>query len=306
MGAQPAEEEEKPDDDLLRKRGAIQEQLLAGRLEEMPVEIEVEETNAGGQMIPGMDGVAINMQEMMGGLLPKKTHKRTLPVREARKVLSAQEAERLIDMDAVISEALYLAENHGILFIDEIDKIAGRGNTQGADVSREGVQRDILPLVEGSTVSTKYGPVKTDYILFIAAGAFHLAKVTDLIPELQGRFPIRVTLQSLTEEDFLRILTQPRNALLKQYQALLAVDAIDLKFTDEALAAVAHYAYVANENSENLGARRLHTIMEGLLEDISFNAGGNYATVELTIDETYVKNHVEGVASEKDVTKYIV
>jgi ATP-dependent HslUV protease ATP-binding subunit HslU len=209
-------------------------------------------------------------------------------------------------MDEVTSEALALAEQHGIVFIDEIDKIAGRGNMQGPDVSREGVQRDILPLVEGSTVSTKYGPVKTDYMLFIAAGAFHVSKVSDLIPELQGRFPIKVELSSLTEEDFRKILTQPENALIKQYTALLSVDNIALEFNEEALNALAHYAFVVNESSENLGARRLHTIMESLLEDISFNAGGNYPEFKLMIDGNYVNEHLKKVAGEKDLGRFII
>ena len=211
---------------------------------------------------------------MLGGLMPKKKKIRKVSVIEARKILKAEETSKLIDMDKAVSEAIYKAEEDGILFIDEIDKVAGRSQSGSPDVSREGVQRDILPIVEGCTVNTKYGPVKTDHMLFIAAGAFHVAKVTDLIPELQGRFPVQVNLKPLTEEDFRKILTQPENALIKQYQALLGVDDVKLEFTEDALREMAHIAVEMNDSRENIGARRLHTLIEELLDEVSFSAGG--------------------------------
>ena len=296
----PAETEK-----LKTRRREIRESLQSGYMEDILVDIEVEEQgNPGGDM-SGM-GVEINIQDMLGNILPKKTKKRRVTVREARKILEQAEAMKLIDMDEVNSRAIEAAERDGIIFIDEIDKVAGRGNTQGPDVSREGVQRDILPLVEGSTVMTKYGPVKTDYILFIAAGAFHVSKVSDLIPELQGRFPIKVELQSLTKEDFKAILSQPENAITKQYSALLSVDHVLVRFTDDALDEMAAYAFEVNESSENIGARRLHTIMESLLEDISYNAGGDYPDVDLTIDAAYVREHLAPLVASKDLRKFIL
>jgi ATP-dependent HslUV protease ATP-binding subunit HslU len=229
-----------------------------------------------------------------------------VPVSEARRILIAEESDKLIDMDEVIDRAIERAEQDGIIFIDEIDKIAATGNIGGADVSREGVQRDILPIVEGSTVNTKYGPVKTDYMLFIAAGAFHVSKVSDLIPELQGRFPIRVKLNALTVEDYENILTQPENAVTKQYEALLETDNVRLKFTDEAKRSIAEAAFYANETSENIGARRLHTIIENLLDDISFNATGEHPMTEVTIDKAYVESHVNMSNTARDLNKYIV
>jgi ATP-dependent HslUV protease ATP-binding subunit HslU len=306
MGNQQEQEPEQPDTEIVSRRNEIAEKLKAGKLEESLVEVEVEDSPAGMELMPGAGAIEINLQDMMGGLLPRRTKQRRVKVAEARRIFEQEEAQKLIDMDEVTSEALQLAEQHGIVFIDEIDKIAGRGNAQGPDVSREGVQRDILPLVEGSTVTTKYGPVKTDYMLFIAAGAFHISKVSDLIPELQGRFPIKVELASLTEEDFRKILTQPENALIKQYTALLSVDNIKLEFNEEALNSLAHFAFVVNESSENLGARRLHTIMESLLEDISFNAGGNYPEFALQIDGKYVNEHLKKVAGEKDLGRFII
>ena len=243
---------------------------------------------------------------MLGDMLPKRTKKRRVTVAEARRILIQQEADKRIDMDEVTREALVRAEQEGIVFIDEIDKIAGGAQGSGPDVSREGVQRDILPIVEGTTVSTKYGPVKTDYMLFIAAGAFHVSKVSDLIPELQGRFPIRVRLKDLTQEDFVKILTQPENAVTKQYTALLSADNVNISFTDDALQAIAHFAYLANESSENIGARRLHTVMENLLDDISFNAGGDHPVVELTIDGAYVEAHLSNEWTDTNLHKYIL
>jgi ATP-dependent HslUV protease ATP-binding subunit HslU len=245
------------------------------------------------------------MQEMLGQFLPKRRKKRRLTVKEARKVLIVEEANKLIDMDDVISESVRRAEQSGIIFIDEIDKIASQGRGQGPDVSREGVQRDILPIVEGSTVMTKYGPVKTDYVLFVAAGAFHIAKPSDLIPELQGRFPIRVELSSLTDEDFVRILTEPENALTKQYTALLQTEGINVTFTDTAITELARMAQEVNHNMENIGARRLHTLLEKLLEDLSFEAP-ELQLEEMTITPEYVREKLSSIASNRDLSQYIL
>ena len=253
-------------------------------------------------------GGSIDLGSIFGGMgLPGKRKRRKLTVKEAVNLLMAEEADKLIDNDAVNAEAIRRAENDGIIFIDEIDKIAGKGNTSGADVSREGVQRDILPIVEGCTVMTKYGPVKTDYILFIAAGAFHVSKVEDLIPELQGRFPIQVELSSLTKQDFVDILTQPENAITRQYSVLLAVDNIDLKFTPDAIEKIAEIAEDINSTSEDIGARRLHTVMEYLLEDISFNAGGgDYPVIPVEINSKYVEEHLDKMISNRDLKKYVL
>jgi ATP-dependent HslUV protease ATP-binding subunit HslU len=297
----PVEEKEEVKD----KKKSLLADLKAGRLENEIIEIEVEDSSNIGLEIAGI-GADMNFGEILGGILPKKTKKRKVTVSEARKILTQEEADKLIDMDEVISTAIERAEQDGIIFLDEIDKIAGKSMGQGPDVSREGVQRDILPIVEGSTVVTKYGPVKTDYMLFIAAGAFHISKISDLIPELQGRFPIKVELQSLNKDDFKRILVQPENALTKQYTALLSTDGVKLEFTDDALDAIAEYAQIVNENSENIGARRLHTIIETLLEDISFNAGGNHPEIHLSIDAKYVKDHLKEHLKDKNLQKYIL
>jgi len=306
---QPQASEPEPSEEEKAKRYSERERVLAelraGRLENELVEIEVEEQNAKNDAMFAA-GIDLNIGEMFGDLLPKKTKKRKLPVKEARRVIIQQESEKRIDMDDVHREALLRAEQDGIIFIDEIDKIAGAERMGGPDVSREGVQRDILPIVEGSVVSTKYGPVKTDYMLFIAAGAFHTAKVSDLIPELQGRFPIRVKLDDLTQEDFEKILTQPENAVTKQYTALLSADKVKLSFTPDALREIAKYAFVANENTENIGARRLHTVMENLLDDISFNANGQHPEIELVIDAEYVDEHIGSEYHEDDIHKYIL
>ncbi len=296
-----SDEEEKA---LSLRRGDILTQLREGKLEDNVVEIEVvEQSNVNMLASMGMD---VNMNDLFGGILPKKTKKRKATVREARKIIEQEETDKLIDMDEVTREAIERAEQHGIIFLDEIDKIAGRNMGSGPDVSREGVQRDILPIVEGSTVATKYGPVKTDYMLFIAAGAFHVAKVSDLIPELQGRFPIRVELKPLTKEDFERIMTQPENAITKQYQAMLAVDNVKLTFQEDALVAIADFAFKANETQENIGARRLHTVVEKMLEDISFNAGGNHPEVEVTIDEAYVRDHLTAYSDMAPLDRFVL
>lgn len=296
----PAKEENA---ELADERERLRQQLMKGEIEDRELEIEVEEA------APSLEvgGSAISLGDMMGNMMPKKTKLRRVKVKEARKILEQEEADKLIDQDAVQEEAIRRAEHDGIVFIDEIDKIAGRRGGSGPDVSREGVQRDILPIVEGSTVNTKYGPVKTDYMLFIAAGAFHVAKVSDLIPELQGRFPVHVQLKSLTREDFQRILTQPDNALTLQYKALLAVDKVMLTFEDSAIEAIANAAFTANETAEDIGARRLHAVFEQVLEDISFNAGDeNMPPFELTINGEYVQQHLSGENKPTDLRKYIL
>lgn len=296
----PAKEENA---ELADERERLRQQLMKGEIEDRELEIEVEEA------APSLEvgGSAISLGDMMGNMMPKKTKLRRVKVKEARKILEQEEADKLIDQDAVQEEAIRRAEQDGIVFIDEIDKIAGRRGGSGPDVSREGVQRDILPIVEGSTVNTKYGPVKTDYMLFIAAGAFHVAKVSDLIPELQGRFPVHVQLKSLTHEDFQRILTQPDNALTLQYKALLAVDKVMLTFEDSAIEAIANAAFTANETAEDIGARRLHAVFEQVLEDISFNAGDeNMPPFELTINGEYVQQHLSGENKPTDLRKYIL
>ena len=288
---------------LAVRQDDVRTRLRRGEMEHEIVEVEVEEVSPQTE-IPGMD---MNMSDVLGSIIPKKTKLRKVEVREARKILQAEEETNLIDMDAVYTEAIDRAEQHGIVFLDEIDKVAGRGSSNGPDVSREGVQRDILPIVEGTTVNTKYGPVKTDHMLFIAAGAFHVAKVTDLIPELQGRFPVRVDLKPLTVEDYKRILTQPENALIRQYQLLLGVDGVSLDFQDSALQTIAECAWQANETAENIGARRLHTMLEKILNDIAFNAGGGDAPeVCVSIDADYVNAQLGNDAHAKDVRKYIL
>lgn len=280
------------------------EDLRAGKLNDLPIEIEVVDAPKSMEIVPG--GAEINIGSIFGDMLPKKKKRRKMSVRQAMQEIINEESEKLIDDDSVNAEALSRAEEQGIIFIDEIDKIAGKANQGGADVSREGVQRDILPIVEGCTVMTKYGAVKTDFILFIAAGAFHISKVEDLIPELQGRFPINVELESLTKEDFIKILTQPRNAITTQYGKLLGVDNIDLKFTEDAIEEIASVSEDMNATSEDIGARRLHTVMEYLLEDISFNAGGDYPTVEVVIDKKYVDEHLEKMIKNRDLKKYVL
>lgn len=295
-----------PEEEQQRIRGKhdeILERLRRGELEDTEIEIEVEDVPPPLEV----NGSSIAIGTVMGGMMPKKTKLRRVKIHEARKILMEEEESKLIDMDAVTEEALRRAEQDGIVFIDEIDKVAGRSTGgHGPDVSREGVQRDILPIVEGSTVNTKYGPVKTDFMLFIAAGAFHVAKVTDLIPELQGRFPVRVTLNSLTKEDFRLILTQPENALTKQYSALLLIDHVRLQFEESALDALAEAAALANENGEDIGARRLVTIFETLLDDISFNADGSMPEFTLPINGDYVRAHLSSDAKTRDLKKYIL
>ena len=289
-------------EDVFKKN--VSEGLQKGYYDNEVIEIDVADEPKPMELVPG--GAEISIGSIFGGMLPKKRKKKRMSVKEARKTLTEEEAEKMIDNDSVNAEAVGRAENDGIIFIDEIDKIAGRANQSGADVSREGVQRDILPIVEGCTVQTKYGLVKTDYILFIAAGAFHVSKVSDMIPELQGRFPVLVELDSLKKEDFVKILTTPKNAVTMQYKTLLEVDNISLKFTDDAIEEIAAVAEEQNLTSEDIGARRLHTVMETLLEDVSFNAGNIPVMTEVVIDKNFVIDKLGVRTKEKDLKKYIL
>ena len=289
-------------EDVFKKN--VAEGLQKGYYDNEVIEIDVADEPKPMELVPG--GAEISIGSIFGGMLPKKRKKKRMSVREARKTLTEEEAEKMIDNDSVNAEAVRRAENDGIIFIDEIDKIAGRANQSGADVSREGVQRDILPIVEGCTVQTKYGLVKTDYILFIAAGAFHVSKVSDMIPELQGRFPVLVELDSLKKEDFVKILTTPKNAVTMQYKTILEVDNISLKFTDDAIEEIAAVAEEQNLTSEDIGARRLHTVMETLLEDVSFNAGNVPVMTEVVIDKNFVIDKLGVRTKEKDLKKYIL
>ncbi|WP_260284244.1 HslU--HslV peptidase ATPase subunit [Peribacillus aracenensis] len=302
-------EENSEDLSLQEKRKIVAEKLANGELESEMITVEVEEQTASMfDMLQGsgMEQMGMNMQDALGSLMPKKSKKRKLKVSEARTVLTNEEAAKLIDMDEVTSDALYGAEQNGIIFIDEIDKIASKqSGSSSADVSREGVQRDILPIVEGSTVVTKYGSVKTDHVLFIAAGAFHMAKPSDLIPELQGRFPIRVELNKLTVDDFVRILHEPDNALLKQYVALLETEGIEIEFSDDAVRKIAEVAFEVNQNTDNIGARRLHTILERLLEDLSFEAP-EITMEKITITPQYVEGKLGSIARNKDLSQFIL
>jgi ATP-dependent HslUV protease ATP-binding subunit HslU len=305
------EQETTPNEEytLHEKRRVLKEKLALGELENEMVSVEVDEqTPSMFDMLQGsgMEQMGMNMQDAFSNLMPKKRKKRKLTVKEARKVLTNEEAQKLIDMDEVTQEAIVKAEQTGIIFIDEIDKIASKNSGgSSADVSREGVQRDILPVVEGSTVVTKYGSVKTDYILFIAAGAFHMAKPSDLIPELQGRFPIRVELSKLTVDDFYRILVEPDNALVKQYSALLETEGIQIEFSDDAIRKIAEVAFEVNQNTDNIGARRLHTILEKLLEDLSFEAP-DITMEKITITPQYVEEKLGAIARNKDLSQFIL
>lgn len=297
--------EHDPDLDLEMERRGVRKLLQAGELEEHIVELAVEKPPPSfWEMMPGsgLDDFGANFKEMLGDLLPRKTQKRSMAVREARHILLQEEAAKLLDMETVMSETVALVEESGIVFIDEIDKIAGK-DQHGPDVSREGVQRDILPIIEGSTVITKAGPVRTDYILFIAAGAFHISQPADLIPELQGRFPIRVNLESLKAEDFARILTEPHNSLTKQYTALMGTEGVELQFTAEGVLAIAQIAEDVNRNTENIGARRLHTVLERLLEDVSYDVPSNSSVI---IDGQFVQAKLGQLAQNQDLARYIL
>lgn len=304
-GLFPARKKNHPEMSDVEIREMLVKDLNDGKLDKVMIEMELPVQQKGLQL-GALGGNDNNIGEFMNRFLPKQSKKRKISVREAYDFLTKEEANKLIDDDAINNEGIKRAEQEGIIFIDEMDKIASKGNSHGPDVSREGVQRDILPIVEGCTVNTKYGNIRTDFILFIAAGAFHIARVNDLIPELQGRFPVVVELQSLTEEDFKKILKEPDNAIIMQYAALLGVDNIKLKFTDEAIAELARIAYLENESNENIGARRLHTVMETLLEDVSFNACGGHDDIELVIDKKYVVEHMEKVTKNMNLKKYIL
>ena len=296
------------DDKDSSTRDKLRRLLRMGELNERVVEVETQDTQMPNMQVFGPQGteeMGLNIKEMFGNIFPKQTKRRKMKVSEAKELLIETEAEKLVDMDKVQTLARERTEQNGIIFIDEIDKIASREGGHGPEVSREGVQRDILPIVEGSTVNTKYGPVKTDHILFIAAGAFHVAKPSDLIPELQGRFPIRVELDSLEEADFVRILTEPNNALIRQYQALMATEGIRLDFTDDAVMEIARTAARVNERMENIGARRLHTIMETLLEELSFNAPERQEK-KLHIDGVFVRERLSKIADDEDLSRYIL
>ncbi|MFZ3587930.1 HslU--HslV peptidase ATPase subunit [Bacillus sp. DJP31] len=302
------DEENHEENSVAQKRKQIAHQLALGELEDHYITVELEEQQQSMfDMLQGsgLEQMGMNMQDVLGGMMPKKKKKRKLTVREARKVLTNDEAGKLIDMDEVTQDAVSRAEQTGIIFIDEIDKIAGKNNSGSVDVSREGVQRDILPIVEGSTVVTKYGSVKTDHVLFIGAGAFHMAKPSDLIPELQGRFPIRVELTKLTVEDFVRILVEPDNAIIKQYIALLETEGIQIEFSDEAIRKIAEVAFHVNQDTENIGARRLHTIMERLLEDLSFEAP-DITLEKITITPKYVEEKLDTISKNRDLSQFIL
>ncbi len=293
----------------VKTREWMREKLRKGELDEKMIEFDITTPAVGMHVLGpvGMDDMGINIQELLSGMIPKKKKKRKTTIKEARKILAQEEAQKLIDMEAVQAEAIKRVEESGIVFIDEIDKVAGStGKGSGPDVSREGVQRDMLPIVEGTTVNTKYGPVKTDHILFIAAGAFHVSKPSDLIPELQGRFPIRVELNSLTEEDFVKILTVPENALLKQYSALLETEGVEIEFTKDAIKEIASVAAFVNEEVENIGARRLHTILTSLLEDILFDVPDKMKEKKVKINGKLVKEKLDRIVKNRDLSKYIL
>jgi ATP-dependent HslUV protease ATP-binding subunit HslU len=301
-------EEGSPVTSATETREKLRKRLHEGKLDDRIVELEIKD-----RAIPmveifsssGLEEMDINIKEMLGNILPQRTKRRKVKVREAQRILAQEEADKLIDMDEVKSEAIHRAEDSGIVFLDEIDKIAGREAMHGPDVSRQGVQRDLLPIVEGSTVNTKYGPVRTDHILFIAAGAFHVSKPSDLIPELQGRFPLRVELASLTQGDFVRILTEPQNALIKQYVALLETEGVKLDFTEDAVQEIASIASVVNQATENIGARRLYTIMERLLDEISFEAPSMQGA-RVDINAAYVRERLQAIVKNEDLSRYIL
>jgi ATP-dependent HslUV protease ATP-binding subunit HslU len=290
-----------------RTREKFREMLLAGELEERVVELSVEQKSAPVQVFSsmGMENMDVDLQSMFDRLIPKSNAPRQLPIKDARKVLLEQETEALIDRAAVSEQAIELVENHGMIFLDEIDKVCGPQQSSGPDVSRQGVQRDLLPIVEGTTVNTKHGPVKTDHVLFIAAGAFHASKPSDLMPELQGRFPIRVELIDLSRDDFLRILTEPEHALTKQYAELLRTEGIELEFTREGIEALADVAYELNRTTQNIGARRLHTILERVVEDISFE-GPDLAEKKVLVDGAIVREKIGAITKKEDLSKYML
>ena len=303
-----AEEKARAQEAFAKTREKLRQQLRGGKLDERMVEVETRERSMPAFEIissSGIEEMDINVKDILPGIFGQKTKKRKMPVADAMDHLIQEEEQKLVDMDQVTRQAVDRVEQNGIIFLDEIDKIAGREGGHGPDVSREGVQRDILPIVEGTTVNTRYGIVRTDHILFVAAGAFHVSKPSDLIPELQGRFPIRVELDSLTEEDFVRILTEPKSALIKQYVGLMETEGIKLRFTEEATRSIARFAALVNERTENIGARRLQTIMEKLLDEISFE-GPDLKRKDVTIDEEYVQKMLASIVADQDLTRYIL
>jgi len=301
---EPVEEDKQSHEDTREK---LRAQLKEGKLDNRYIDLEVREKVMPFGVISniGMDELEMNLKEMLGNFLPEKPKRKKVKIPEAMRIIQQEEAGKLIDMDKVTREAIERTEQNGIIFIDEIDKIASKGSSYGPDVSREGVQRDLLPIVEGSTVSTKHGTVKTDHILFIAAGAFNVSKPSDLIPELQGRFPIRAELDALGKNEFLRILQEPRNALLKQYVALIETEGVKIKFTDNSIEEIASTAVLVNEKTENIGARRLHTILEKVLEDVSFDAP-DMKVGDLTVDDKYVKEKLSAIIKDEDLSRYIL
>ncbi len=306
----PVKDDDSEEEDNKETREKFRSMLKNGIMDDREIELEITQQGPNGMAVMGpmgMDDMGINIQEMLGNMMPKKRKKRKIKVKDAMPILIKEEADKLIDMDAVLKDALFRTENSGIVFIDEIDKVAvSNSKSGGGEVSREGVQRDLLPIVEGSAVNTKHGIVKTDHILFIASGAFHVSKPSDLIPELQGRFPIRVELNSLTEDDFVKILTIPENALIKQYQALLETEGVELVFEESGIKQIARTAAHVNEEVTNIGARRLHTILTTLLEDILFNAPGDLGDMNTAIDEQFVRDHLDAIATSTDLSKYIL
>jgi len=301
-------EEVAPDASRDATREKLRQHLRAGRLDERMVEIDVQQQSMPMVEVLGAQGLeemGMQLKDMLSNLMPSRTKRRRVTVVEAKRILAQEEAQKLVDMDEVVSQAIKRVENSGIVFIDELDKVAGRDAGHGPDVSRQGVQRDLLPIVEGSAVTTKHGVVRTDHVLFIAAGAFHVAKPSDLIPELQGRFPIRVELDPLTREDFIRILTEPRNALITQYVELLRTEDVTLTFADDAVTAIAELATRVNESAESIGARRLYTIMEKLLEDVSFNAP-DLPGKTIVIDAAYVHGRLTDIVRDQDLSRYIL
>ncbi len=305
-------DQSQPEDEYYQNektREWMREKLKKGELDDKMIEFDASSQNALGMQILGpfgMDDMGINIQEIMGSIMPKKKKKRKTTIAEAKKIMTQEESQKLIDMDAVQSEAIARVQESGIVFVDEIDKVAGGGKSQGPDVSREGVQRDLLPIVEGSNVNTKYGVVKTDHILFIASGAFHVSKPSDLIPELQGRFPIRVELKSLTQEDFVKILTTPENALLKQYKALLETEGVSLEFSKDGIDEIARIATEVNEQVENIGARRLHTILTTLLDEILFNVPDKLPAEKVVINAKMVQDKLNSIVKDRDLSKFIL
>ena len=311
FGSDDDEAKEEPkqlEDGNSDRRQKMLEDICAHKMDEREIEVEVAEQSPGFQGIltgNSTEELTNNFQEMLGSIMPKKKKKKKMTVAKAREIFKEEELEKCLDMDTIVDKAVAATEESGIVFIDEFDKIAEKGRTNGPDVSREGVQRDILPIVEGATVNTKYGPVKTDHILFIAAGAFHVSKPSDLIPELQGRFPIRVELQSLTVEDFRRILTEPSQSLVKQYTALLETEGLTLEFTDDGINAIAEYAYRVNRETENIGARRLHTILEKILEDVAYEAP-DIDEKHIVINQDFVAGKLHDVVQNVDLSHYIL